>query len=112
MRYAIFRGGDGLPPPEVQRRKLERLPYDVALEEAAVTRRGQRSLVSHVRRLKAQDVRVGAFTDAPEPLARVAAAQLGAPLAALTSGAGSLERLLAELGGDAVVVRSPEELVS
>jgi phosphoglycolate phosphatase-like HAD superfamily hydrolase len=65
-----------------------------------------------LRRLRAEDVRVGAFTDAPEPLARVAAAQLGAPLAALTSGERALERLLAELGADAVVVRSVEDLVA
>jgi phosphoglycolate phosphatase-like HAD superfamily hydrolase len=64
-----------------------------------------------LRRLQASGARVGAYTDAPEPLARIAAAQLGAPLSALTSGERALERLLAELGADAVVVRSPEDLV-
>ena len=67
-----------------------------------------------LRRLVASGARAGAFTDAPEPLARVAAAQLGARrhLAALEAGPGALERLLARLGEDAVVVRSQAELVA
>jgi phosphoglycolate phosphatase-like HAD superfamily hydrolase len=55
---------------------------------------------------------VGVFTDAPEPLARVALAQLGADrrISALETGDGALERLLDALGADAVVVRTPAEL--
>lgn len=65
-----------------------------------------------LRALQAAGVRLGAFTDAPEPLARVAASQLGAArrLEALEAGAAALERLLATLGAGAVVVRSPGEL--
>ena len=55
MRYAIVRGGEGLPPPDVQRRKLDDAPYDVALEEGAVTREGQRTLVRHLQQLSAGD---------------------------------------------------------
>jgi phosphoglycolate phosphatase-like HAD superfamily hydrolase len=55
---------------------------------------------------------IGVFTDAPEPLARVALAQLGADrrISALETGDGALERLLETLGAGAVVVRSPAEL--
>jgi phosphoglycolate phosphatase-like HAD superfamily hydrolase len=55
---------------------------------------------------------IGVFTDAPEPLARVALAQLGADrrISALETGDRALERLLGTLGADAVVVRSPAEL--
>jgi phosphoglycolate phosphatase-like HAD superfamily hydrolase len=65
-----------------------------------------------LRRLAARDVRVGAFTDAPEPLARVAAAQLGAArrLDALEAGSGALERLLARLPPPVAVVRTRDEL--
>jgi hypothetical protein len=57
-------------------------------------------------------VRLGAFTDAPEPLARVAAGQLGVArrLEALENGAGALERLLRRLGPATRVVRSRSEL--
>ena len=65
-----------------------------------------------LRALQAAGTRLGAFTDAPEPLARVAAAQLGVArrLEAIEVGANALERLLATLGPDTVVVRSPAEL--
>jgi phosphoglycolate phosphatase-like HAD superfamily hydrolase len=55
---------------------------------------------------------IGVFTDAPEPLARVALAQLGADrrISALETGDGALERLLETLGSAAVVVRTPAEL--
>ncbi len=56
---------------------------------------------------------LGVFTDAPEPLARVALSQLGATrrVAALETGAGSLERLLAALGAGAEVVRTRDDLL-
>ena len=55
---------------------------------------------------------IGVFTDAPEPLARVALAQLGADrrISALETGDGALQRLLATLGADVVVARTPAEL--
>lgn len=55
MRYAIIRGGQGLPAPDVQRHSLEGIAYDVALEEGAPTREGQRWLLSHLQGLKAGD---------------------------------------------------------
>jgi phosphoglycolate phosphatase-like HAD superfamily hydrolase len=56
---------------------------------------------------------LGVFTDAPEPLARLALAYLGAGrrVTVLAAGQNALERLLDELGGDAVVVRTHDELV-
>jgi phosphoglycolate phosphatase-like HAD superfamily hydrolase len=65
-----------------------------------------------LRRLAGDGVRLGAFTDAPESLARVAAATLGAArrLEAVEGGPGALERLAVELGGDVEVVRSRDEL--
>ena len=65
-----------------------------------------------LRRLHAAGTRLGVFTDAPEPLARVALAQLGASrrLDAVETGAGALERLLGRLGQDARIVRSAGDL--
>ena len=67
---------------------------------------------AQLRQLAASGARVGAFTDAPEPLARVAAAHLGVAsrLEALEAGPGALERLLATLGPDAEVVQSLDAL--
>lgn len=64
--------------------------------------------------LAGDGVTLGVFTDAPEPLARVALAQLGAArrIAALEAGAGALERLLAAIGADAEIVRSRADLLS
>ncbi len=66
-----------------------------------------------LRSLSAEGIRLGVFTDAPEPLARVALAQLGAArrVSALESGAGALDRLRATLGGDAVVVHTRDDLL-
>lgn len=65
-----------------------------------------------LRALGASGYEIGVFTDAPEPLARIALAQLGAArrIATLETGAGASERLLERLGPDAVVVRTGEEL--
>jgi phosphoglycolate phosphatase-like HAD superfamily hydrolase len=67
-----------------------------------------------LRRLHERGARVGVFTDAPEPLARVALAHLGAArrVDAVAFGDGALERLLAELGPQAQVVRSTGELAA
>jgi phosphoglycolate phosphatase-like HAD superfamily hydrolase len=56
---------------------------------------------------------IGIFTDAPEGLALVALRQLGARgrISALETGTGALERLLATLGADAVVIRTRAELL-
>jgi phosphoglycolate phosphatase-like HAD superfamily hydrolase len=83
-----------------------------ASERAPVFLRPDAAASAALRRLQARGVRLGAFTDAPEALARVAAAHLGVArrLEALECGAGALDRLLAQLGDDAVVVRTREEL--
>jgi hypothetical protein len=65
-----------------------------------------------LRALHARGDELGVFTDAPEPLARVALAQLGAErrIAALEAGTGALDRLLARLGANTVVVRTRADL--
>jgi phosphoglycolate phosphatase-like HAD superfamily hydrolase len=87
---------------------LERFSED----RAAVYLRRDATASRALRALDAAGRRIGVFTDAPEPLARVALAQVGAErrIAALETGAGALERLLATLGDDAVVVRTTDEL--
>jgi phosphoglycolate phosphatase-like HAD superfamily hydrolase len=89
---------------------LERFAED----RAPVYLRPDAQASAALRRLQVAGARLGAFTDAPEELARIAAAQLGAArrLDALEAGAGALERLLARLGADTVVVRSRDELLS
>jgi phosphoglycolate phosphatase-like HAD superfamily hydrolase len=81
-------------------------------ERAPVYLRRDAAATSALRALAASGREVGVFTDAPEPLARVALAQLGADrrVSALEAGAGALERLLERLGPDALVVRTREEL--
>jgi hypothetical protein len=56
---------------------------------------------------------LGVFTDAPEQLARVALAHLGATrrIAALETGAGALDRLLATIGSGAEVMRTRDDLL-
>lgn len=65
-----------------------------------------------LRRLEEAGVRIGVFTDAPEPLAGIALAHLGASrrVDALETGRDALERLLAKLGPGTEVVRSTDEL--
>jgi hypothetical protein len=57
--------------------------------------------------------RLGVFTDAPEPLARVVLAQLGASrrLTAVAAGDRALARVCAELGDAAEVVHTRDELL-
>jgi phosphoglycolate phosphatase-like HAD superfamily hydrolase len=66
-----------------------------------------------LRALAAADARIGVFTDAPEPLARIALAQLGAArrVDALETGAGARRRLLERLGPEATIVSSRDDLV-
>jgi phosphoglycolate phosphatase-like HAD superfamily hydrolase len=65
---------------------------------------------AQLRRLQAAGVRIGAFTDAPRELAEVALAHVGAARRLVVSG--TLEEVLRELGDDALVVRSREQLAS
>lgn len=56
---------------------------------------------------------LGVFTDAPEPLARIALSQLGAArrISAVETGAGALERLLVTVGPGAEIVRTRTDLL-
>jgi phosphoglycolate phosphatase-like HAD superfamily hydrolase len=78
-----------------------------AEDRAPVYLRPDAEISAALRELAARGDRLGVFTDAPEPLARIAVSQLGADrrIEALETGAGALERLLAKLGRDALVVR-------
>jgi hypothetical protein len=81
-------------------------------ERAPVYLRRDPAASAALRSLAGTGCAVGVFTDAPEELARVALAQLGAHrrISALEAGAGALDRLLARLGRDALVVRTRDEL--
>jgi FMN phosphatase YigB (HAD superfamily) len=84
-----------------------------AEERAPVYLRPDAEASAALRRLHAAGTTIGVFTDAPEELARIALAQLGAArrVDALETGDDALERLLARLGKDARVVRTRAELV-
>jgi phosphoglycolate phosphatase-like HAD superfamily hydrolase len=90
------------------RASLERF----ALERAPLHFRPDAATGAALRRL-ATTHRLGAFTDAPQELAQVAAQQLGATrrLETLVCGADAEARLLAELG-PATVIRSREALTT
>jgi phosphoglycolate phosphatase-like HAD superfamily hydrolase len=83
-----------------------------AEEHAPLHLRPEPAVGATLRALARENAVVGVFTDAPEPLARVALAHLGAlrRIAYVEAGAGALERLLARLGPSAIVVRSRDEL--
>ena len=87
---------------------LERFGED----RAPVYLRRDAATSAALRALAADGREIGVFTDAPEPLARVALAQLGAGrrVTVVEAGSGSLERLLARLGTDTVVIRTHAEL--
>ena len=84
-----------------------------AEERAPVYLRRDAETSAALRALEASGSEVGVFTDAPEQLARVALAQLGADrrIAALATGASALDRLLGTLGGGAAVVGTRAELL-
>jgi phosphoglycolate phosphatase-like HAD superfamily hydrolase len=83
-----------------------------AEDRAPVYLRPDAAVIASLRQLEAAGAEIGAFTDAPEPLARIALAHLGAArrVGHLECGAEALERLLERLGADAQVVRSRDEL--
>jgi phosphoglycolate phosphatase-like HAD superfamily hydrolase len=83
-----------------------------AEEHAPLHLRPEPAVGATLRALAREDATVGVFTDAPEPLARVALAHLGAlrRVAYVEAGEGALERLLARLGPDAIVVHDRDEL--
>lgn len=81
-------------------------------ERAPVYLRRDAAASAALRALAATGCELGVFTDAPEPLAKVALAQLGADrrVSALATGEGALEDLLSRLGADARVIRTRAEL--
>ena len=83
-----------------------------AEDRAPVYLRPDAGVSAALRALEGSGGRLGVFTDAPEALARVALAQLGAArrIEVLETGAGAVERLLEQLGPDAVIVRSRDDL--
>jgi phosphoglycolate phosphatase-like HAD superfamily hydrolase len=85
-----------------------------AEEHAPVYLRPRPEANDALRRLQAEGVRVGAFTSAPEPLARVAAAQLGVTrrLDVLEAGPDALVRLCENLGPETTVARTLEDLLA
>jgi phosphoglycolate phosphatase-like HAD superfamily hydrolase len=76
-----------------------------AEDHAPVYLRPRAPVSAALRRLEAAGARIGVFTDAPEELARVALVHLGAARRVQALAAGP-----EDLGDDAVVVRSPDEL--
>jgi phosphoglycolate phosphatase-like HAD superfamily hydrolase len=83
-----------------------------AEDHAPVYLRPQAPVSAALRRLETGGARLGAYTDAPEELARVALAHLGAArrIEALETGEGALERLRERLGPGTRVVHGADEL--
>jgi phosphoglycolate phosphatase-like HAD superfamily hydrolase len=84
-----------------------------AEDRAPVHLRPSAAAAAALRTLAGAGYRLGVFTDAPEELARVALAHLGAArrIDALEAGEGALERLLDRLGRpDTVVARTEGDL--
>ncbi len=77
-----------------------------AADRAPVYLRPDARVSAALRGLAGAGVRLGVFTDAPEELARIAVAQLGASrrVEAVASGEGAVERLRGLLGSDAELV--------
>ncbi len=92
------------------RAQLERFAED----HAPVYLRPSASASAALRQLAAGGSRIGVFTDAPEELARVALAQLGAArrVEAVEAGPGARKRLLERLGADAEVAATTAELTA
>ena len=90
------------------RAALERFAED----HAALYLRPRPEVTAALRRLQERGVRIAAFTDAPERLAHVAIAHVGARrlLEHVATGADALERATARVGPRAEVVRTTEEL--
>jgi phosphoglycolate phosphatase-like HAD superfamily hydrolase len=83
-----------------------------AEDHAPVYLRPRAQVTAALRRLEVKGTGVGAFSDAPEELARVALSHLGAArrIEALETGKDAMELLLTRLGRGTTIVRSPDEL--
>lgn len=82
-------------------------------ERAAVHLRRSAEANAALRALEAAGHPLGVFTDAPEALARVALAQLGALhlVETVAAGEGALEQLRLKYGADTLVASSADDLV-
>ncbi len=89
---------------------LERFAED----RAPVYLRPSAEASAALRTLAGGGVRIGVYTDAPEALARVALAQLGADrhVQAVETGAGARKRLVTRFGGEAQDATTLESLVN
>jgi phosphoglycolate phosphatase-like HAD superfamily hydrolase len=85
-----------------------------AEERAPVYFRRDADVTGTLRDLHAAGIRIGVFSERPEALTRIALSHLGAEgrVDAVETGDGARERLVTQLGDDAVVVRTHAELVS
>jgi phosphoglycolate phosphatase-like HAD superfamily hydrolase len=85
-----------------------------AEERAPVYFRRDPDVSEALRRLHTSGARIGVFSDAPEELARIALAHLGADrrVEALEAGSGACERLLQRLGSGARIVHTRDELLA
>ena len=85
-----------------------------AEERAPVYLRPRATTSAALRRLESSGALLGVYTDAPLELAQVALAQLGAArrVGIVEAGPGALERVVAALGEEAAIVRTPDELVA
>ncbi|HWB23324.1 MAG TPA: hypothetical protein VG652_10590 [Gaiellaceae bacterium] len=83
-----------------------------AEDHAPIYFRPDAAATSALRRLSADGVRLGVFTDAPAELAQIAVSHLSAArrIDVLEAGPGALERLLEQLGPGTRVARSVAEL--
>jgi len=83
-----------------------------AEDRAPIYLRPDAEVSAALRELASRGHTLGAFTDAPEALARIALSQLGADrrLAEIETGPRALDRLLEKLGPDTLVVRERSEL--
>jgi phosphoglycolate phosphatase-like HAD superfamily hydrolase len=83
-----------------------------AEDRAPVYLRPEAEVTASLRALKGSGATIGVFTDAPEPLAQIALAHVGAArrIDHLETGPGALERLLERLGPDTRIARSRDEL--
>jgi phosphoglycolate phosphatase-like HAD superfamily hydrolase len=83
-----------------------------AEDRAPVYLRPEAEVSAALRALQGTGATIGVFTDAPEPLARVALAHLGAArrIDHLETGTDALSRLLERLGPDTKIARTRDEL--
>jgi phosphoglycolate phosphatase-like HAD superfamily hydrolase len=84
-----------------------------AEERAPVYLRPSAEASAALRALAGAGVRVGVYTDAPEPLARIALAHLGAArrVEAVECGEGARERLAERLGSETEVAAGRDDLL-